>query len=63
MTPSGQRGVPNDAVSIHFVDPTIASAFAARWCVGHRAEAAEGLYRIREDEPKPRVRAPHHKTP
>jgi hypothetical protein len=57
-TPSGERGVLNDALSIHFADATM-----ARWCIGYRAEAVDGLYRIREDEPKPRVRAPHHKTP
>jgi hypothetical protein len=27
MTPSGMRGVLNDAVSIYFLDPTLASAF------------------------------------
>jgi hypothetical protein len=32
MTPSGMRGVLNDAVSIYFPDATLASAFAARWC-------------------------------
>jgi len=63
MTPSGEWGVVNDAISIHFADATMASAFVARWCIGYRPETADGLYRIREDEPKPRVRAPHHKTP
>jgi hypothetical protein len=63
MTPSGERGVLNDAISIHLTDATIASAFVARWCVGYRPEASDGVYRIREDEPKPRVRAPDHKTP
>jgi hypothetical protein len=62
MTPSGERRV-HDALSIHFADAIIASAFLVRWCIGYRAEAVDGLYRIREDEPKPRVRAPHHKTP
>jgi hypothetical protein len=32
MTPSGMRGVLNDAVSIYFTDATLASAFVARWC-------------------------------
>jgi hypothetical protein len=41
----------------------MASAFVARWCAGHRAEAADGLFRVREDEPTPRVGASHHKTP
>ena len=62
-TPSGDRGVLNDAISIHLMDATIASALVARWCIGHRAEAADGLFRIREDEPKARVRAADHKTP
>ena len=30
MTPSGGRGVLNDALSIHFADATIASAFVYR---------------------------------
>ena len=63
MTPSGEQGVLNDALSIHFADATIASAFVARWCIGYRAEAVDGLYRIREDEPARRVRAPDDKTP
>src|SRR5438270_6221359 len=49
MTPSGERGVLNDALSIHFADATIASAFVARWCAGHKAEATDGVYRIRGD--------------
>ena len=32
MTPSGPRGVLNDALSIYFADATLASAFVARWC-------------------------------
>src|SRR5436305_1458236 len=63
MTPSGERGVLNDALSIHFADATIASAFVVRWCIGYRPDAADGVYRIRGDEPTPRIRAPHHKTP
>src|SRR5204863_917752 len=42
MTPSGERGVLNDALSIHLADATI--AFVARWCIGYRAEAVDGLY-------------------
>jgi len=33
MTPSGTRGVLNDALSIYFADATLASAFVTRWCV------------------------------
>ena len=63
MTPSGARGVVNDAIAIYLGDATIASAFVARWCAGHRAEAADGLFRVREDGPAPRIGASHHKTP
>jgi hypothetical protein len=55
MTPSGARGVVNDAVAIYLADATIASAFLARWCAGHKAEAADGLFRVREDEPAPQL--------
>jgi hypothetical protein len=34
LTPSGMRGVLNDAVSLYFADATLASAFVARWCAG-----------------------------
>jgi len=63
MTPSGARGVANDAIAIYLADATIASAFVARWCAGHRAVAADGLFRVREDEPTPRVWASHQKAP
>jgi hypothetical protein len=63
MTPSGIRTVINDAVAVYFADATIASAFVARWCAGHRAETADGLFRVREDEPAPRIGAKLHKTP
>jgi hypothetical protein len=36
--------------AIHFLDATLASAFAARWCAGHGVETAEGVFRIRADE-------------
>ncbi|MGH7061326.1 MAG: hypothetical protein ACREFH_13125 [Stellaceae bacterium] len=35
MTPSGSRGVLNDALSIYFRDPALATAFVARWCIGY----------------------------
>src|SRR5438477_5943351 len=63
MTPSGSRGVVNDAAAIYFADATIASAFVARWCAGHQAEAADGLFRVREDQPTLRIPAAHHKSP
>jgi hypothetical protein len=55
MTPSGTRGVLNDAVSIYFVDAALASAFVARWCLVARVETTGGVFRVREDEPTPRV--------
>ena len=63
ITPSGTRGIPNDAMAIYFADATIASAFVARWCAGHRAASLDGLFQIREDEPKKRVPLKDHKTP
>jgi len=49
MTPSGMRGVLNDAVSIFFLDATLASAFVARWCAASKIETEGGLFRIRDD--------------
>jgi hypothetical protein len=63
MTPSGMRGVLNDAVSLYFADATLASAFVARWCVASRVETAGGVFQVREDEPAPRVAAALHRTP
>jgi hypothetical protein len=63
MTPSGVRGVLNDAVSLYFADATLASAFVARWCAGSKVETAGGVFQIREDEPAPRVEAGLHRTP
>jgi hypothetical protein len=63
MTPSGMRGVLNDAVSIYFADATLASAFVARWCVGSKVETAGSVFQVREDEPAPRVGAGLHRTP
>ena len=63
MTPSGMRGVLNDAVSIYFLDATLASAFVARWCATSKIETQGGVYRIRDDEPAPRIGAGLHRTP
>jgi hypothetical protein len=62
LTPSGVRGVLNDALSIYFLDPTLASAFVARWCAGYKVEAAEGVFRVRTDEPTPRIGTAMHRT-
>ena len=63
MTPSGIRGVLNDAVSIYFLDATLASAFVARWCAGCKVETAEGVFRVRGDGPMARTTASLHRTP
>ena len=63
ITPSGVRGVLNDAVSIYFLDATLASAFVARWCAGSMVETEGGVFRIRADEPAPRIGAGLHRTP
>jgi hypothetical protein len=63
ITPSGTRGVLNDAISIYFADATLASAFVARWCVGAKVETAGGVFQVREDDPEPRVGARLHRTP
>jgi hypothetical protein len=63
VTPSGMRGVLNDAISIYFADATLASAFVARWCQGSKAETTGGVFQVREDEPAPRIGAGLHRTP
>jgi hypothetical protein len=63
MTPSGTRGVLNDALSIYFADPSLATAFVARWCAGYKVETSGGVFRVREDDPTPRVEAMPHRTP
>ena len=63
MTPSGVRGVLNDAVSIYFLDATLASAFVARWCARSIVETGDGVFRIRDDEPAPRIGVGLHRTP
>src|SRR5437899_10706070 len=63
MTPSGMRGVLNDAVSIYFPDAALAGAFVARWCIGYKVETTGGVFRVREDEPEPRVGAGPRRTP
>jgi hypothetical protein len=63
MTPSGMRGVINDAVSIYFIDATLASAFVARWCAGYKVETAEGVFMVRTDAPTKRVASRPHRTP
>ena len=59
----GMREVLSEAVSIYFVDVTLASAFVARWCVGSKVETTGGKFQVREDEPAPRVGAAPHRIP
>jgi hypothetical protein len=61
--PSSTRGVVNDALAIYFADVTLANAFVARWCAAQRVEIVDGMYRVRDDEPTPRIEAGLHKTP
>jgi hypothetical protein len=61
MTPSGPE-VLNHTVSIYFVDATLASAFIVRWCVGSKVETAEGVFRLRVDEPVARTAASTQRT-
>jgi len=63
ITPSGIRGVLNDAASIYFLDAMLASAFVARWCAVSKVETEGGLFRVRGDEPPPRIGAGLHRTP
>jgi hypothetical protein len=63
ITPSGMRSVLNDAASIYFREATLASAFVARWCAASKVETEGGVFRIREDEPAPRIGAGLHRTP
>jgi hypothetical protein len=63
MTPSGLRGVLNDAVAVYFRDATLASGFVARWCRGYQVETVEGAFQIRDDAPLARRFAPLHRTP
>jgi hypothetical protein len=53
----------NDAVSIYFLDATLASAFVARWCAASKVETEGGLFRIRDDEPAPWIGGGLHRTP
>ena len=62
LTPSGTRGVLNDALSIYFADTTLASAFVSRWCVRAKVETAGGVFQV-QDESEPRDGAGLHRTP
>jgi|GEM_PF-4117189 len=57
------RGVINDAIAVYFRDAALAAAFATRWCAPTVHGVAEGVLRVREDEPAQPVPARPHKTP
>jgi hypothetical protein len=61
MTPSGIRGVLNDAISFYFADATLASAFVARGCAVSKVQTAIGIFQVPGDEPAPRVGAAPHR--
>jgi hypothetical protein len=42
---------------IYFADVTLASAFVTRWCASQKVEIVDGVYRVRDDEPMPRIGA------
>ena len=63
IAPAGLRGVVNDAIALYFLDPTVAAAFVARWCVRPPPETAEAAFVMRDDEPAVPRRAPPHRTP
>jgi hypothetical protein len=60
MTPSGLRGILNDAVAVYFLDPTLAGGFVARWFAGSKVKTIEGAFCVRDDPPVPRVGATPH---
>ena len=37
----------HDVLALYFLDPTIASAFVARWCAMQRVEIVVGVYQVR----------------
>jgi hypothetical protein len=43
MTPAGLRGVVNDAVAIHFLDPASAAAFVSRRCARSKVDQRGGI--------------------
>jgi len=58
-TPAGLRGVVNDTVAICFLNATLAAAFVSRWCAGSTLEISDGSFRMRVDQPRRAVAAPH----
>jgi hypothetical protein len=56
MTASGMRGIVNDVMAVYLADAAVASAFVARWCVGHKAESMHVLFRVCETSRCPGLR-------
>ena len=59
----GIRGVVNDALAIYFLDATMATAFVVPLVCDTEARDRGWEYRVRNDEPTPRIGAGLHKTP
>jgi hypothetical protein len=60
---SGRDSSDWDDASVYFLDAMLTSAFVARWCAGSKVETDGGVFRIRDDEPAPRIGAAPHRTP
>jgi hypothetical protein len=55
LDPFKHARLVNDALAVYLLDATIGSAFVARWCAAQRVEIVDGVYRVRDDEPTPRI--------
>jgi len=45
ITPSGMRGVLNDAISVYFAEATC-QRLCPPWCVGSKVETAGGVFQV-----------------
>ena len=63
MTPSGTRGVLNDALSIYSAIPPSRVPLSRDGVPGTRSRRRAVSFQVREDEPMPRVGATLHRTP
>jgi hypothetical protein len=62
ITPAEMRGVVNDAVAVYFREAAFAAALRLAGAP-RRADAADSVLLISDDEGTQRVPARHHKTP
>ena len=63
ITPSGMRGVLNDAVIDLFHRRHAGERVRRPIVRGNRIKTDGGVYRLRDDEPAPRIGAGLHRTP